>query len=133
MPKKTKKCQREEKEDLLIERAISCLEHGAAVSKRNEKPNDSDDVFGQFVASELHTVQQITDSKLKQLIKWKIQNALFEGTINATGSSAWIPPQPTPTSYPYSSTPETPMYSAYSPPSFHVGQSGSNTETESVI
>ena len=130
MPKKTKKRQREEKEDLLIERAISCLENGAAVSKRNEKPKDNDDVFGQFVASEL---QQITDSKLKQLIKWKIQNALFEGTINATGSSSWIPPRPTPTSYPYSSTPETSMYSAYSPPSFHMGQSGSNTETESVI
>ena len=131
MPKKTKKRQREEKVDLLIERAISCLENGTAVSKRNEKPKDSDDVFGQFVASEL---QQITDLKLKQLIKWKIQNALFEGTISMQQDHLL--------GFPHGQLP--PVTHIRQPrklqciqhiPRLHFiwDKSGSNTETESVI
>ena len=73
----------------MLERAISCLENGGS----KVKPKDFDDVL---------SVCCFRDPSMKRLIKWKIQNALYEGTANTTGLS-WIP------SFPYAS-PNASMY-----------------------
>ena len=63
------------------------------------KEKDDDDMFAQFVASELRSIE---DTKLKRLTKWKIQSVLF-GALNSfstvpqplTASAVpWDPPQP---------------------------------------
>ena len=51
--KQTKKRKREAQEDLLLEKAISCLEKG----RNDSKDRDTDQVFADFIASELQEIK----------------------------------------------------------------------------
>lgn len=66
------KKRREAKENLLLEKAIVCMEQ---VDKGRDKDSDDDDLFGQFIASE---IQSIRDPYIKRQLKWDIQSAIHE-------------------------------------------------------
>ena len=61
----TKKQKKESQEDALMQKAIACIE------KVSDRKHDDDDVFGQFVASELRA---ISDLQCKNWIKWQIKS-----------------------------------------------------------
>ena len=66
---------------MLLEKAITCLEKG----RNDSKEKNIDQVFADFIASEL---QEIKDSRVKRMTKWKIQNVLNEG-LNYGTTGTW--------------------------------------------
>ena len=68
---KRAKIQKGKPEELLIKKAIQCMERS---TDNAVQVKDADDVFGQYIATELKGIQ---DNNQKQLIKYKIQTVLF--------------------------------------------------------
>ena len=84
---KRKKCELHE--DLVLERAISCMEKA---EHNVPKSTDGDDVFGQYVASEL---KSIDNPYVKRITKWKIQSLIFHAHFEyaMTSPPQWQHPQ----------------------------------------
>ena len=78
------KRKKRELKDLILERAISCMEKA---EHNVPKSTDSDDVFGQYVASELKSME---NPQMKRITKWKIQSLIFYAHTDYTMTS---PPQ----------------------------------------
>ena len=70
---KLTKRQKEKKEDILLKKAIECMEKSMSEGTKLQK-KDPDEVFGEYVATEL---KNVTDMKQKRIIKYKIQSVLF--------------------------------------------------------
>lgn len=73
-----------------MEKAILCLENGVK-GKEIEKERDADEIFAQFVASELRSIK---DPNVKRLAKWNIQSVLYESGNATTSTStpgSWYP------------------------------------------
>ena len=69
----TKRKKRESQEDLILQRAVSCMERAEKnITKGNG--NDGDDVFGQYVAFELKSMD---NPHIKRVTKWKIQSLIY--------------------------------------------------------
>ena len=51
---KAAKLRREAQEDILLQKAVSCME---TATRRNVKEKDDDDIFAQFIASELRSIE----------------------------------------------------------------------------
>ena len=93
-PLVTPKTKRKEaKEDALLEKSIGCMETG--ISKIVTTKHDSEEIFAQFVASELRSIE---DNQVKRM---KIQNALYGADFNTPLS--WCPPHTF--NYPYQRAP----------------------------
>lgn len=119
--KQTKKRKREAQEDLLLEKAISCLEKG----RNDSKDRDTDQVFADFIASEL---QEIKDSRVKRMTKWKIQNVLYEG-LNFGTTGPWPPFNQYSSPYQCGASPSSSVQ-AFSPPFI---PSSNISETDSSV
>ena len=80
---------KEEKEDILISKAIECMEKSAA------KPDDLDkhDIFGKYVG---HGLQGIPNIRLQKWIKWNIENTLYSVQFDNRQQYAFgsLPPPP---------------------------------------
>ena len=55
-----------------------------------EKVKDSDDIFAQYIASEMRA---ISDVQAKRLAKWKIHNAIFEAQTGLASPYPQLHPQ----------------------------------------
>ena len=74
-PKVTsKRKKRETQEDLLLQKALSCMEK--AEKNTAKRSDDDDDIFAQYniIASELRSIE---NPQAKRLIKWRIQSLIF--------------------------------------------------------
>ena len=85
----SKRKKRELQEDFILERAISCMEKA---EHNVPKSTDGDDVFGQYVASELKSMD---NPQIKRITKWKIQSLIFyaHSDYTMTPPPPWQHPQ----------------------------------------
>lgn len=60
------------KEDILLNKAIACMEKATSVEQAT---NNEDDLFGQYVGAELKSIKKI---QTKRYVKLKIQTAIYE-------------------------------------------------------
>ena len=72
-PTKVSKQFKQNPEDVLLMKAIECIEKTTANDNRNQK-NDPDDIFGEYIATELKSIQ---DMNQKRAIKFRMQSLLF--------------------------------------------------------
>ena len=68
---KHSKCRKESPDDVLLMKALQCMERS---TDNIVQIKDPDEVFGQYIATELRGIQ---DKNRKQLIKYRIQSVLF--------------------------------------------------------
>ena len=59
-------------------------------SRTDDKPADSDDIFAQYIASE---IKGISDKQAKRVAKWKIHNAIFEAQTGLASPYSQYHPQ----------------------------------------
>ena len=74
--KRSRRQIQEEEEDSLLKRAVTALDKATASPHKVDV--SADDIFGQYVASEL---KGIKDGYVKKLIKHKIQTVIFESQV----------------------------------------------------
>ena len=68
------KCQKKEsKEDILLTKAMECIERSAGANKNTSK-RDADDIFGEYVATELRSIK---NEETKRHVKFRIQSLFF--------------------------------------------------------
>lgn len=85
-----RKSSKRQKEDLLLQKAVKTLEK--VTSEEKEKmPSDADDIFGQYVASELKSIK---DEYTKKFIKHRFQTVLFESQVPSFPSHQQFRPFP---------------------------------------
>ena len=84
----TSKRQRKEAQDILLEKAIGVME--MASNKSSSAQKEIDDIFGEYVASE---IKAIRDPQVKRRVKFHIQSILFSAQ-GTTGSCQTQPIQP---------------------------------------
>lgn len=97
-----KSVKKENPEDILLKKAIQCMERNTDNALQK---NDADDVFGQYIATELKGVQDINQ---KRIIKHRIQSVLLTALVPGTSDPHF--------SYPNSSLPwQAPFHSFSSP------------------
>ena len=84
----TCKRQRKEAQDILLEKAIGVME--MASNKSSSAQKEIDDIFGEYVASE---IKAIRDPQVKWRVKFHIQSILFSAQ-GTTGSCQTQPIQP---------------------------------------
>ena len=80
VPTTSKRQKREAQEGLLLEKAISVMEKASNKSSEPPVQRDSDDIFGEFVTSELRTIE---DTEIKRQVKFQIQSLLFSAQSNS--------------------------------------------------
>ena len=96
------KPERENPEDILLKKAIQCMERNTDNALQEK---DADDVFGQYIATELKGVPDINQ---KRIIKHRIQSVLLTALVPGTSDPHF--------SYPNSSSPwQAPFHSFSSP------------------
>ena len=71
--KSTKKQKVEAEEIALLKQTVSALEKVGSRATKND--STADDLFGQYIASEL---KGVNDEYIKRLMKHKIQNVIFD-------------------------------------------------------
>ena len=70
-PTCSKRQKKEMQEDMLLQKAIACMERTGNV---HQQKRDEDDIFGDYIASEMRAIQNI---EIKRWVKFKIQSLLF--------------------------------------------------------
>ena len=70
-----KRKKREAQEDVLLQKAIRCMEKSTSNNDedKDKHKEDDDEIFGRYVATELRSM----DISVKRLTKWKIQSIIF--------------------------------------------------------
>ena len=74
-PKETKRQKRENQEQALLQKAITCMETASASTSSTVR--DADTVFGEYIASELRALQ---NTEMKRWLKHRIQSLIFSTT-----------------------------------------------------
>lgn len=82
--------KRQKREEALMNKAIACMEK---TSDRVQQKRDEDDIFGEYVASEMRAIQNV---QMKRWVKFKIQSLFFSAHCEFTSQPppAFPPSQP---------------------------------------
>lgn len=87
----TKKQKRDVQEDLLLEKAICVMEAAATNNTQlvsNDTRKNADDLFGEYIASELKTV---SNEALKRDIKYHIQSIIHQQNLGDYSQTVQFP------------------------------------------
>ena len=89
-PTCSKRQKKEMQEDVLLQKAIACMEK---TGKVHQQKRDDDDIFGDYIASEMRAIQNV---EMKRWVKFKIQSLLFSAHSGFAPqqSQAYPPSQP---------------------------------------
>ena len=71
IPTCSKRQKKEMQEDVLLQKAIACMEKTGNV---HQQKRDDDDIFGDYIASEMRAIQNV---EMKRWVKFKIQSLIF--------------------------------------------------------
>ena len=94
-----KRKKQADQEDLLLEKALLCMERAGESTQRKD---DDDDIFAQYIATEIRAIK---DPQVKRMGKWKIQSIVFSAqapqqeAYNSAPGMAWDYERP---GYPFS-------------------------------
>ena len=75
----TKRRKKELDKDMILHKALSCME--------KDPKKDEDDIFGQYVATELRSIK---NQQIKRFTKWRIQSLIYSAHSGLAGQ-----PEPT--------------------------------------